>query len=271
MRRGLLGAVAALALSLQGCVLFPTGVFEVYDPAKLASFRAEPRISGRARSTPVDDCVRIECEGFLDVAEPQQAEDLCWAACAVSVGRYLQLAQPDQAELAENVFNILGERSAEQTQIMLAICPEHMEPFRQQHRISLQVRPAGSDDLVAAIARGSPVLVGLENPPPLEGGHVYVAYAVTCARRKPVPILGPLLSADLRKLLGINDWMIKELELFDPDPFGGPVTMDAAAVKERLTFYFDRELAERRLVDAMTNAPQEIKLFDESFGFAAGR
>lgn len=155
--------------------------------------------------------LRVMCDEFNpDAMRFQEREDICWAACVQMLDAYQLRRLREQAEILESVMgpgleNVpVGQNLGNLYEIIKALNPQAISDEGQTDYLALQalaltegdtefaVRSGlrqvqrymhhfvGTEDMLAALARGEPIIVGMMLPSPYEPGkefgHAMVLY-----------------------------------------------------------------------------------------------
>ena len=224
-----------------------------------------PAAPGRgAIETLAAERYRAACRDFVGIAAERQETDVwCWAACVQMVNNYN--GRPStQADIAERIHgkarDANGQVSAENVkragtmEIMLALNPDLHDHYikegfagllngrslrvdvdpTQTLRAWFQERTYSDENMIADVARGMPVVVGLKDPSDAKTGHAYVVHAVTY---RATPGALPKTYA----------YALESVEAVDPWP-GKSVTIPAADFQARVGFKISQQLAREVLM-----------------------
>ena len=231
--------------------------------------------SGRgAVQTLGQDRYRAACNDFVALAAEQQKTDVwCWAACVQMVNKYSG-QETTQADIASRIHgqavdadgNLDPERvkRAGTTEIMLALNPDFQQnvtkeavdgitaAIKSQGKMNLSYdakstamalfreKAYSDNDMIADVARGMPVVVGLKDKTG-NTGHAYVVYGTTYKATKGV-------------LPGSYTYALESVEAVDPWD-GKAVTIPAGEFRERCGFKISQARA-REVLERHRNAIQ---------------
>ena len=210
------------------------------------------------------DRYRAACNEFVALAAEQQKTDVwCWAACVQMVNKYNGV-ETTQADIASRIHgqaadangNLDPERvkRAGTTEIMLALNPEFQSNVTKEAvdgitaaieshgKVNLSYdakstamalfreRAYSDNDMIADVARGMPVVVGLKDKTG-NTGHAYVVHATTYKATKGV-------------LPGSYTYALESVEAVDPWD-GKAVSIPAGEFRERCGFKISQARARR--------------------------
>ena len=244
------------------------------QPQQAAARQAAANNGRGAVQTLGNDRYRAACTDFVALAAEQQRTDVwCWAACVQMVNKYNGV-DVTQAEIASRIHgqatdangNLDPEKvkRAGTTEIMLALNPEFQDDvnrqagdaavaaIRNRGKVSVDYDALGTglavfrekaytdNDMIADVARGVPVVVGLKD---LTGntGHAYVVHATTYTATKGA-------------LPGHYTYALEAVEAVDPWE-GKPVTIPANEFRQRCGFKISQARA-REVLERHRNAVQ---------------
>jgi hypothetical protein len=223
-----------------------------------------PAVAGRgAAETLAPGRYRATCKDFVGIAAEQQKTDVwCWAACVQMVNKY-NGRQVTQAEIAGRIHGKATDASgridpekvkrAGTLEIMLAMNPDLHDHFIREGVAGLlagrdlkvefdptqtalawfQEKTYSDDHMIADLARGVPVVVGLKDPGNAQTGHAYVVHAAT---------YGATPGA-----LNSYTYSLESVEAVDPWT-GRSVTIPADQFRSRVGFKISQQLARDVLI-----------------------
>lgn len=279
---GIVAVSCGLMMLTGGCAGTPLG-----GGAAPAVGRQEPApIAGGAKAfvKRVDDAdnrFQVSLEGFQAVAVVQEEPVWCWAASAEMIHAF-HGQQMTQEQIVERIKSrSAGEpravEAAGRNEIMLALNPDMAEAYDPSHRAGLIVgsvaegryeeehalayaasqierRQVNTDQIIDALSRGEPVVIGLNNPGS-RTGHACVLFAAEYGRLQQralgsimgaIPLVGhPHLYA-LHRVWYVDPWT------------GKTASLEADAFAQRIGFIMTAPMARESLereMKALGGAP----------------
>jgi len=191
---------------------------------------------------------RVTLPGIEDHYTPQDRLDTCWAAAAQTIHSYE--GRPFTQEVLAKRFTLKSEKhghAARPTQILLALAPEKGEDYLKSRSIlalETSLRAAvRTEDLIAWLSAGHPVLVGLDQKDS-QGREYHHVYTLIGAMYHEVNGHGPFYPLGSRhpedpwveRTSNDHLYAISEVVLLDPWKGRGRMTMSGPDFADTLSF-----------------------------------
>ena len=263
---------AAIQSARSGGGTFDQQLATALQPQQAAAHQGAVNNGRGVVQTLGNDRYRAVCSDFVASAAEQQKTDVwCWAACVQMVNKYNGV-DVTQAEIASRIHgqatdangNLDPEKvkRAGTTEIMLALNPEFSDDVNRQAgdaaaaavrnrgKVSLDLDATSTalavfrekaytdNDMIADVARGVPVVVGLKDPTG-NTGHAYVVHAATYTATKGA-------------LPGQYSYALESVEAVDPWE-GKGVSIPAGEFRQRVGFKISQARA-REVLERHRNA-----------------